>query len=221
VIDWRVVHEELVGIAKRRAALDADEARWLRLAEEVQIWKHFGMVSPLDYLERKCGYGPHAANERLRVARELGDLPEMEDALREGELSYSAVRELTRVATRDTEALWIEAAVGKNLREIEAMVVGRPKGARPGDPENPRVIKERVVLELSADVYARWREVRATLADESGRRLDDDAVVRAMCEAVLGDDDGKEPSGRAKYQIAVAGSVGQRNTRLRVSAGVS
>ena len=172
MIDCDVVHEKLVGIAKRRAALDVDEARWLRIAEEAQIWKHFGMVSPLDYLERKLGYGPHAANERLRVARELGELPKIEKALETGELHYSAVRELSRIATAETEKLWLDEAAGKSLREIEGMVVGLRRGALPGDPREPKLVKERVVLELSADVYARFRDVRAALGDEAGRRLD-------------------------------------------------
>jgi len=44
-IDWQQVDLVLRGIAKRRAALDADEARWLREAERLKIWRPLGMVS--------------------------------------------------------------------------------------------------------------------------------------------------------------------------------
>ncbi|HEX2687349.1 MAG TPA: hypothetical protein VHN14_12070, partial [Kofleriaceae bacterium] len=54
--DWRTVDRALRAIGKRRAALDADEARWLREAEALQIWRPLGMVSVLDYLERALGY---------------------------------------------------------------------------------------------------------------------------------------------------------------------
>jgi hypothetical protein len=63
------VDRALRDIAARRAALDADEARWLREAEALQIWRPLGMVSALDYLERVLGYAPRTAQERLRVAR--------------------------------------------------------------------------------------------------------------------------------------------------------
>ena len=43
--DWRSVDRALRSIAKRKAALDADEARWLREAEALQIWRPLGMVS--------------------------------------------------------------------------------------------------------------------------------------------------------------------------------
>ena len=105
-LDWKTVDRELRTIARRRAQLDAEEARWLREAERVQIWRQLGMVSALDYMERVLGHTPHAASERLRVARVLGELPVTSDAFELGELPYSAVRELTRVATPENEARW-------------------------------------------------------------------------------------------------------------------
>src|SRR5512147_29865 len=86
--DWRAVDRALRSIAKRRAALDAEEARWLREAEALQIWRPLGMVSMLDYLERVLGYGPRAAQDRLRVARALGTLPRLTAGLAQGELSF-------------------------------------------------------------------------------------------------------------------------------------
>ena len=110
---WQAVDRALRTIARRRAALDANEARWLR--EALHIWRPLGMVSALDYMERVLGYGPRAAQERLRVARALGALPQLTAALTGGELPFSAVRELTRVATPATEEAWARAAAGKNL----------------------------------------------------------------------------------------------------------
>src|SRR5206468_30842 len=110
----------------------------------VQIWKPLGMVSILDYMERRLGYAPHTAYERLRVARALGDLPATEAALERGELSHSAVRELTRVATAETEGEWIAAAGDKNNRQIEDLVAGHRKGDHPDQPGDPE-IRDRVV----------------------------------------------------------------------------
>jgi len=92
--DWRAVDTALRKIALRRAALDAEEAHWLRQAEALQIWRPLGMVSALDYLERVLGYAPRTAQDRLRVARALGDLPRLTAALASGQLPFSAIREL-------------------------------------------------------------------------------------------------------------------------------
>ena len=137
--DWRAIDRAQRSIATRRGELDAEEARWLRAAEAQQIWRPLGMVSALDYLERQLGYGPRAAHDRLRVARALGVLPELTAALDSGVLAYSAVRELTRVATPGTEAAWCARARGKNLRQIEQLVAGHKPGDDPDDPPAPEV----------------------------------------------------------------------------------
>jgi hypothetical protein len=37
--DWRTVDRALRAIRQRRAALDAEEVRWLREAEAVEVWR--------------------------------------------------------------------------------------------------------------------------------------------------------------------------------------
>ncbi|MDX2091227.1 MAG: DUF222 domain-containing protein [Kofleriaceae bacterium] len=103
---WKRIDRSLRRIARRRAALDAEEANWLREAERVQIWEPLGMVNMSDYLERVLGYAPRTAQQRMQVARALEQLPEITEALSTGELPFSAVRELVRVATAETEATW-------------------------------------------------------------------------------------------------------------------
>ena len=201
--DWQSVDRALRTIARRRATLDADEAHWLRKAEALQIWRPLGMVSALDYLERVLGYGPRAAQERLRVARALGTLPELTTALAHGELPFSAVRELTRVATPATEAAWCKAATGKNLRQIEELVADHRPGDRPDDPPDPEARVRVVRFELSAETFALLRQARAVVDDEHGSHLPDDQFVATLCNAVLDDKPATEPTGRAKFQIAV------------------
>lgn len=201
--DWRFVDGALRAIASRRAELDAEEARLLRAAEAMRIWRQLGMVSAFDYLERVLGYGPRTAKDRLRVARALGSLPELTDALARGELAYSAIRELTRIVTPTTEAAWRAKASGKTLREIEALVAGRRPGDLPEDAPDPELRPRVVRLELSAETFALFRQARGALDDRHGRYLDDDELMAALCEAALEGRGDPEPRGRAKYQIAM------------------
>ena len=206
-VDWRTVDRALRAIRQRRAALDAEEARWLREAEALQTWQPLGMVSALDYLERVLGYAPRTAQDRLRVARALGDLPRLTEALASDELSFSAVRELTRVATPATEAAWVAAAMGRNLRQIEELVADHRPGDRPDDPPDPAARTHVVRFELSAETFARMRQARSVLDDEHGANLADDAFVAALCDAVLDAAPmagaSAESAGRARYQIAM------------------
>jgi hypothetical protein len=196
---WQVLHQQLRAIVQRRAVLDAEEAQCLREAYATQLWRQLGYVHMGEYLEREMGYGPQVGAERLRVARELGALPQMEARLTAGELAYSAVRELTRIATGETEQAWLEEARGKSLRQIEAMVAGRKRGDRPSDPTTPELVNRIVRLELSPSAFALLRQAQAAMADEQGGRLDDSAFVEALCRRALG---GVATSERPAHQIA-------------------
>ena len=135
--DWQRVDRALRSLARRRAGLDADEARWLREAEACRLWRHLGMVSAIDYMERILGYGPRTAQDRLRVARALGTLPLLTEALATGELPLTALRELTRVATPVTEAAWRQRA-RQDRRRDRAPRCGAPTGRSPGRSRRAR-----------------------------------------------------------------------------------
>jgi hypothetical protein len=183
---WKVVHEALVDVAVRRAALDADEMRWLYEAEQLQIWKQVGVVSMVDYLERVLGHAPRTAQERMRVARALADLPELMAALEIGELSFSAIKELVRVATRSTERAWSDAARGKNLREIERLVSGRRPGNLPTDlPDDDARLHTLRFDDVSASAYALFRQARQAIDRQNGSRVTDDQLVHTIARAIL------------------------------------
>src|SRR5262245_29595344 len=177
---------ELRRLAHCRAALDAEEARWLRVALRTQLHRAYGYATILEYMERVLGHKPHVAKERLRVATALEALPEMEEGLASGRLSYSAVRELTRVAKPQTEADWLAATADCNLRQVEGAVAGRRPGDLPTDPCDPELIRHRLHFEVPAATYALFREARKQLEIEHGQSLTEDEVLAAMCRAVLG-----------------------------------
>src|SRR5687768_945823 len=93
VSDWREVDAELRRIARRRGADDYEEGRWLLAAERTRPDRHSAVGSFFEYIERIFGYVAKVAMERVRVARALESLPELAAALREGDLSWSVIRE--------------------------------------------------------------------------------------------------------------------------------
>ncbi len=165
---WKVIDRQLRTIARRRGALDCDEAMLLCEAARHEVWRRVGNASLLEYLEEVLGYGPKTARERVRIATALDDMPELATALADGELSYSAVRELTRVAARDTEREWIDAVRGKNLRQVEEIVAKHQKGDRPSDPEDPSLAPRTVSFKVRPATLELLRQVQRQLADEHG-----------------------------------------------------
>src|SRR5688500_11818509 len=166
--NWRVADAELRRIAARRADLDAEEAEWLVIARRANAHRELGCASFLEYMEQVCGYEPRTAQERLRVAEALADLPATRAAWRAGRLNFSATRELVRVAAPETEAAWLDAAAEKSVREIEQLVSGRRRGDRPDSPRQrdvqPRVLR----FEVAPDTFALLREARRAIEERRG-----------------------------------------------------
>jgi hypothetical protein len=128
-------------IAELSAHLDAATARRLDLIREFDArggW-NTGFRSCADWLAWRVGLAPGAARERVRVARALGTLLALAEALARGDVSYAKVRAITRVATPETEARLL--AVGRTAQrltwsascEAGAGWTGRRKPARPRD----------------------------------------------------------------------------------------
>src|SRR5690606_29352511 len=86
--------------------LNAANYRWLKLIAEFDRrhgWADWSTQSCAHWLNWKCGIDLGAAREKVRVAHALEDLPMISEAMQQGQLSYSKVRALTRVADATTE----------------------------------------------------------------------------------------------------------------------
>jgi hypothetical protein len=109
-------------IARMSAQLDAATHRLLeciRRFDDSGEWDKQGLVSCAHWLSWRIGLDLGTAREKVRVARALGSLPRIDDALRRGVLSYAKVRAVTRVATSDNEERLLEIALATTGAQLE------------------------------------------------------------------------------------------------------
>jgi hypothetical protein len=85
-------------------------------------WGAWGLQSCAHWLNWRCGIGLNAAREKVRVAHALKDLPAISSALESGQLSFSKVRALTRIADRANEAKLLELAFHATAAQVEKLV---------------------------------------------------------------------------------------------------
>ena len=90
--------------------------------ERTQSWREGGYCNLGNWLDHRCGLGPCAARERIRIGRALDRLPCIDAAFRDGAISYSKVRAITRVATQDTDAMLLAIAEGSSAAQLESLV---------------------------------------------------------------------------------------------------
>src|SRR5438094_379434 len=113
-------------IAELSAHIEAATAHLLDLIREFDArggW-NTGFRSCAAWLSWRVGLDLGAARERVRVARALGALPKLAQALARGELSYAKVRALTRVATPLTEERLLAVGRAGTADHVERIVRG-------------------------------------------------------------------------------------------------
>ncbi len=94
----------------------------IRRFDELQLYAGFNCKSTAHWLNWACGIGLGAGREKVRVAEALRELPKINRAFREGSVSYSKVRALTRVATRDNEAEFLNIAQHSTASQTERII---------------------------------------------------------------------------------------------------
>src|SRR5882757_9758183 len=112
-------------ITELAGQLNAANYRWLTLIAEFdrrQGWADGSLHSCAHWLNFKVGLNLGAAREKVRVAHALAGVPKIAAAMARGELSYSKVRALTRVATEATEDSLLMIALHGTAYHVETTV---------------------------------------------------------------------------------------------------
>src|SRR5882724_11429237 len=127
VVPTRTIRELEAEITSLAGHLNATTYRWLTLLTEFDDrkgWHDCATQSCAHWLNWKCGIDFGAAREKVRVAHALETLPKIAASMATGELSYSKVRAITRVATPATEDVLLMVALHGTAAHVEKLVRG-------------------------------------------------------------------------------------------------
>jgi hypothetical protein len=218
-------------IAETAAIIDVATHRFLtqlREFDRVAGWHRAGALSCAHWLSWRIGMDLGAAREKVRVARKLDDLPVIAAALKKGEVSYSKVRAMTRVATAENEAELLgmaRCATGAQLEKICRLkrMVNALAGESAKDVEGRRYVVERTTEDGMVSIQLRLlpeeaaRVMKAFEVAGSGNRADG-AV--AVADAALG---GKLDAGsvRPPVEVVVHVQAADLEGRTELGDGVS
>ncbi len=182
-------------IAELAAHLDAATHRFLTLIarfDESDGWGYQGALTCAHWLSWRVGLDLGAAREHVRVARALRELPQIDEALRRGQISYSKVRALTRAATPENEAALLEMARCSSASQLERICRGyrlalrNAAGGRPDDDVELRWVRERETtagfvrfdIQLRPEEAAAFRRAMQAAASRAWQAEDASAGTR-------------------------------------------
>ena len=193
------LEEEIVILA---AHLHAGEHRFLTLVAEydrLRGWELGGHRSCAHWLVFRTGFDLGACRERVRAARALVKLPEIGASMSRGELSFSAVRALTRVATAENEADLLELARGCTAAQLERVVRGFKLGSRQDEADREKERFESRTFSVFPDEEGMY-VVKGRLTPEVGALLM--RAVEAAGDALHHEKGPKSVSAETSFQDA-------------------
>jgi hypothetical protein len=120
-------HERMDRVAVLYGEITAATREFLRALAECdrhRDWAVEGFASCAEWLAWRIGITRDTAGEKVRTARALERLPSISQAMEKGQISFSKVRALTRVATPENEAELLEFAKAGSTASLERLVRG-------------------------------------------------------------------------------------------------
>ena len=138
IVRIEALEEEIVFLS---AHLHAGEHRFLTLVAEfdrLRGWELGGHRSCAHWLAFRTGFDLGACRERVRAARALVKLPQISASMSRGELSFSKVRALSRVATAENETDLLDLARGCTAAQLERVVRGFKLGSRQDEADREK-----------------------------------------------------------------------------------
>ena len=188
-VDAERLADDIAELASRIQAATYELLVLIRRFDEQGGWS--GFVSCAHWLNWRTGLALGAAREKVRVARALGALPLLSEAMRDGRVSYSKVRAITRVATPENERRLRDFALCAPASYVERMTRAWRTVDRQAEADDERRRHEGRRLSTWVDDTDGMVVIRGRLTPEVG------AVVRRALEAAVDRQRSEEPAAAA------------------------
>lgn len=142
-------------------------------------WEH-GCSSGIHFAMNHLGLSKKEAVRLVMVARELESLPHLRRLANEGEISWSKLREVVRVATLETERDWADLCAERTYAEIEDLVARSQRGEIPVE----RLVRSRPRSEIrwkfDPDQMALLERGLQSLSQREGRLIKIEEAVEIL-----------------------------------------
>jgi hypothetical protein len=192
-LDAAELHRRMLGLHRLSNQVRLQFLRTLAVFDAGERYTELGYPSSRAYLISALDMSRSNAKISVRVARRLGDLPKLAAALGESELSWSGLREVSLVATTDSEQQWIDYAQEHTPEEqVHEVKVARQEGRdvpKESSEFGLQNLRTTILLEVSLEEKLRietaMRKVARSMGD--GAPTDLTSVMLFLSQQILED----------------------------------
>ena len=176
-------------IARGRRAGDIGHrtvAFYLAECADRGLHQALGHPSVVPYAVKRHGIPRRCVRDLVAAGRALRDLAKIDAAFIRGDLVWSKVRAIVKVAEPATEDSWLAFAQAHTIDEVEkeasiAKKGEKPRASRKGVPE----VRFTVQLRVGAVVHEQYLLARKKLSADLGHEVKDDEMAGALLDHYL------------------------------------
>lgn len=212
------LHRELLAVVADQRAADHRCAVLLFELAKDQLYRQLGHTSVVAYAVEVLGLTVRRTRDLLAIGRRLPELPLLSEAFAAGDVGWTKVREVVRVATPATEAAWVDVAKKVNNRELELRVGLTHVGDLPpedGCSAEKGPSRVRMVFELEASDAQVVRDAIALVRAQSGvnrAEVEDGALLAMIAGKVLAEAPAETAPTGERYRIVLEHCPGCAST---------
>ena len=205
-VDLFELGERIAGLAARINIATFDMLTLVAEFDRREGWAD-NFTSCAEWLAWRTGRTLAAARENVRVAHALAELPLTAGAMKSGQLSYTKVRTMTRVATPETEATLLKYAQSTSAARLEWLARGWKMASRDGELAAEEVRHRCRAFSVAIDADGMY-VVRGRLEPEVGAVLM--RAIEAAGDALYRGEDAEARPRNRQRRADAAGLVAER-----------
>ena len=160
-------------------------ARGLFVMKERRLYQLSGHANTEHFAEAQLDMLPRRVREYVQVGRAMHELELLDEAFRNGEISWSRVLVLLRVIQRETQSAWVAIAKRyslRDLRDLRTEVFGCKPGQLPGEGSDYGLPcrKTEFTARLGDETLAMLEEARMKLSESPENPMDNEELIAAL-----------------------------------------
>ena len=216
-IDARVTE-----LARRFARQELELSRRILALHRADGWRRLGYASESQYARERLGLSRSSLLARRALAARLEVLPQVAQALGSAQLGVEAALQLVRIATPQTERVWLERAARrtlKHLREEVAAALSAVRISGEADCPPPAEVELDAYAELERAV-ASGGAARGGFGARSWLPEESQGAWRTLLTSLAEWLEGGFQMSAARHPGRAPASAGRVEIRLRISRGM-
>jgi len=197
--NFRTIHERAVEAARKFQKAEAELLSLFQEIDKYKVFRKLGFNSLFEYGVTALNLSEGQVYALIRVARKSIEVPELKQAVSQGDISVSKAKRIVSVINKSNQTEWIEKAKALPQKKLELEVV--KVNPRESVPERVRPVAENL-MDLRCGVKPgtnrKLERVKDLLSQKMGRACTLEDALAAMADLYLEKNDPVEKARRAQ-----------------------